>query len=62
MNRLFSLFIAVGISFSSIVSVLAAEIVTVDNFFRADSDVIFGRYVKQGAFGKFLHIRQVLSS
>ncbi len=36
----------------------AAEPVTVDNFVRAESDMTFGRYVKQGAFGKFLHIRQ----
>ena len=36
----------------------AAELVTVDNFVRAETDMTFGRYVMQGAFGKFLHIRQ----
>jgi len=36
----------------------AAEIVTVDNFVRAETDTTFVRYVKMGALGKFLHIRQ----
>lgn len=36
----------------------AAEKVTVDNFVRAETDMTLDRYVKQGAFGKFLHIRQ----
>jgi hypothetical protein len=36
----------------------ASEIVTVDNFVRAETDQTLARYVKQGAFGKFLHIRQ----
>ncbi|HSL39347.1 MAG TPA: DUF1254 domain-containing protein, partial [Desulforhopalus sp.] len=36
----------------------AAELVTVDNFVRAETDMTLSRYVKQGAFGKFLHIRQ----
>ncbi len=35
----------------------AAEIVTVDNFVRAETDMTMKRYVSQGAFGKFLHIR-----
>jgi hypothetical protein len=35
----------------------AAEIVTVDNFVRAETDMTLARYVKQGALGKFLHIR-----
>lgn len=34
------------------------EIVTVDNFVRAETDATFSRYAKQGAFGRFLHIRQ----
>lgn len=38
--------------------VAASEIVTVDNFIRAETDMIFASYVKQGAFGKFMHIRQ----
>ena len=37
---------------------LAAEPVTVDNFVRAETDMTLDRYVKQGAFGKFLHLRQ----
>ena len=43
-----------------LISVLsfASEIVTVDNFVRAETDMTLGRYVKLGAFGKFLHIRQ----
>jgi hypothetical protein len=36
---------------------LASETVTVDNFIRAETDRTFDRYVKQGAFGRFLHIR-----
>jgi hypothetical protein len=36
----------------------ASEPVTVDNFVRAETDMTFARYVEQGAFGKFLHIRQ----
>ena len=35
----------------------AAETVTVDNFVRAETDTTMKRYVSQGAFGKFLHIR-----
>lgn len=35
----------------------AAETVTVDNYVRAETDVTFDRYVKQGAFGKLLHVR-----
>lgn len=40
------------------ISSFASEMVTVDNFVRAETDMTFARYVKQGAFGKFLHIRQ----
>lgn len=36
----------------------AVELVTVDNFVRAETDMTLARYVKQGAFGKLLHIRQ----
>jgi len=36
----------------------AAEPVTVDNFVRAETDRTFSVYVKRGALGKFLHIRQ----
>lgn len=32
--------------------------VTVDNFVRAETDMTMKRYVAQGGFGKFLHVRQ----
>jgi len=35
----------------------SAETVTVDNFPRAETDMTFDRYVKQGAFGKMFHMR-----
>jgi len=33
--------------------------VTVDNFNRAESDLYFSRFVKQGGFGKFIHEREL---
>lgn len=39
-------------------SIAASEIVTVDTFVRAETDMTFSRYAEQGAFGKFLHIRR----
>lgn len=36
----------------------SAESVTVDNYVRAQSDVIFASYVKKGGFGKFSHERE----
>jgi hypothetical protein len=33
--------------------------VTVDNFRRAESDTYFGRFVKEGGFGKFKHEREL---
>ncbi len=44
--------------FSLAVSSAFAEKVTVLNFVRAETDMTMDRYVKKGAFGKFLHIRQ----
>lgn len=35
------------------------EIVTPDNFIRAESDLYFGNIVRDGGFGKFLHIREL---
>jgi hypothetical protein len=49
---------ALGICLSVATSSFASELVTVDNFVRAETDMTFARYVKLGAFGKFLHIRQ----
>ncbi len=37
---------------------LYAEIVTVDNFVRAETDLTLKRYVAQGGFGKVVHVRQ----
>lgn len=37
---------------------IASDKVTVDNFVRAETDMTLGHYVKQGALGKFLHIRR----
>ncbi|MFA3921036.1 DUF1254 domain-containing protein [Ruegeria hyattellae] len=37
---------------------LADEPVTVDTFVRAETDMTMQRYVDQGAFGQFYHIRQ----
>lgn len=34
--------------------------VTPDNFRRAESDMYFGRVVKQGGFGKFYHYRELM--
>lgn len=48
---------ATGILLFGSISGFASELVTVDNFVRAETDTTLGRYVKQGAFGKFLHIR-----
>jgi hypothetical protein len=48
---------ATGMLSLSSASSLASEIVTVDNFVRAETDTTLARYVKQGALGKFLHIR-----
>jgi hypothetical protein len=35
--------------------------VTVDNYNRAQSDVYFGLNVERGGFGKFLHLRELVS-
>lgn len=46
-----------GIILAGCLSGFAAEVVTVDTFVRAETDATFARYVKQGAFGKVLHLR-----
>ncbi len=33
--------------------------VTIDNFFRAESESYFATYVAQGALGRFFHLRDV---
>lgn len=45
-------------SAQQIKDVPAMHAVTVDNFVRAETDMTMARYAKQGAFGKFLHVRQ----
>jgi len=50
--------VALGMFLGVALSSLASEMVTVDSFVRAETDLTLARYVKQGAFGKFLHIRQ----
>ena len=52
------LFVIAGLMLSNPVPALAAERVTVDTFVRAETDTTMSGYVKLGAFGKFLHIRQ----
>lgn len=50
------LIVASGLALCS-TSAIAAQTVTVENFVRAETDITFKRYVAQGAFGKFLHLR-----
>ena len=57
MNRFFRFLSAIGIALSIAATGFAAEVVTVDNFVRAETDMTLDRYVKQGAFGKFAHLR-----
>jgi hypothetical protein len=54
---LFSL-VAVGMVLFASIRSSAAERVTVDNFVRAETSTTLARYVKQGAWGRFLHIRE----
>lgn len=54
--RIAPLVLALGL-LSSGLAASAAVPVTVENFCRAESDLTFARYAKQGAFGKMLHIR-----
>ncbi len=41
------------------VSLRGAEPVTVSNFARAETDSYFGKYAKQGGFGRLMHIREI---
>jgi len=58
MNRLLSTITVIGIALVGATTGFASEAVTVDNFVRAETDMTLDRYVKQGGFGKFLHLRQ----
>lgn len=57
-RNLLTFAVAVMILLGAHSSYASEEMVTVDNFVRAETDQTLARYVKQGAFGKFLHIRQ----
>ncbi len=56
--RYLSSLMVAGILFLASNVVIADEIVTVDNFVRAETDMTLQRYVDQGGFGQFVHIRQ----
>jgi len=59
MVRTFTTAICTAVAVSALtISVFAAEPVTVDTFVRAETDMTMKRYVDQGGFGKFAHIRQ----
>jgi len=58
MKRHFFIFAVIGLIFFSPALSMASETVTVDNFVRAETDMTMARYVKTGALGKFIHIRQ----
>ena len=58
MKRYLLSFVATGILLLGSVSGFASEAVTVDSFVRAETDMTLARYVKQGAWGKFLHLRE----
>ncbi len=56
-TRLSSLLLS-GVLLSSASFLSASEAVTVDNFVNAETELTMQRYVDQGAFGKFFHMRQ----
>ena len=58
MKHLLSAITVIGFALLSATAAYASKAVTVDNFVRAETDMTLDRYVKQGAFGKFLHLRQ----
>ena len=58
MNRCLALLIGTGMMLLNGNTTAAFEKVTVDNFVRAESDMTLSRYVKQGAFGKILNMRE----
>lgn len=58
MKRYLFCLVVTGMLLLGSISSFASEMVTVDNFVRAETDMTLSRYAKQGAFGKFLHIRQ----
>jgi hypothetical protein len=58
MKRHIFIFAIIGLIFFSPAFTMASETVTVDNYVRAETDMTMARYVKIGALGKFVHIRQ----
>lgn len=53
-----SFLLVAALPFLSIATAYASEIVTVDNFARAETDMTLDRYVKQGGIGKLGHMRE----
>lgn len=63
-TALFGILVALAVSFVAGPRLSQADEamrVTVDNFNRAESDLYFSRFVKDGGFGKFHHEREVAS-
>jgi len=58
MKYLLSIITVIGVALLSATTGYASKAVTIDNFVRAETDMTLDRYVKQGGFGKFLHLRQ----
>ncbi|NRB70744.1 MAG: DUF1214 domain-containing protein [Xanthomonadales bacterium] len=56
--RLFTPMLALNLLLAGMLPASAGQTVTVDNFVRAETDRTLARYVEQGAFGRFVHIRQ----
>ena len=56
--RLFIPMLALNLLLAGMLPASAGQTVTVDNFVRAETDRTLARYVEQGAFGRFVHIRQ----
>src|SRR3954469_14429514 len=60
MRTLLTAVILAAIAWGSAEAQIAKPVrVTVDNFPRAESDSYFGRFVKDGGFGKFHHEREL---
>lgn len=55
MKRYLLSFAATGMLLLGSISSFASEVVTVDNFVRAETDMTLARYVKQGAWGNLAH-------
>ena len=57
--------LAVSLQVAGVLAVPAAAApreVTLDDFTRAETDLYFAKFVKEGAFGKFVHVRQPVAT